>query len=78
MVMTPSRRRLPALGGLRGNGVPISEALLQDEFAVYGVDASKTLMAKFRQRFPDVTVECSCVEESSFFNGTFDAVLAWA
>ena len=60
-----------------GYGVPISEALLQEGFAVYGVDASETLVTKFRARFPDVVVECSCIEESSFFNRTFDAVVAW-
>jgi 2-polyprenyl-3-methyl-5-hydroxy-6-metoxy-1,4-benzoquinol methylase len=60
-----------------GYGVPISETLLQEGFAVYGVDASETLVAKFRERFPGAAVECNSVEESSFFNRTFDAVLAW-
>ena len=60
-----------------GCGVPISEALLEEGFKVYGVDASETLVAKFRQRFPDAPVECSSVEESTFFNRTFDAVVAW-
>jgi 2-polyprenyl-3-methyl-5-hydroxy-6-metoxy-1,4-benzoquinol methylase len=60
-----------------GNGVPISEALLQEGFAVYGVDASETLVDKFRKRFPNATVECSSAEVSLFFNRTFDAVLAW-
>ena len=54
-----------------GYGAPISEALLQEGFEVYGVDASETLIAKFRSRFPEVTLECSSVEESSFFNRTF-------
>jgi hypothetical protein len=35
------------------------------------------LIENFRERFPDATVECSSVEESAFFNRTFDAVLAW-
>ena len=60
-----------------GYGVPISEALLQEGFKVYGVDASEALVAQFRERFPGVAVECSSVEESSFFNRTFDAVAAW-
>jgi 2-polyprenyl-3-methyl-5-hydroxy-6-metoxy-1,4-benzoquinol methylase len=60
-----------------GNGVPISETLLQEGFAVYGVDASATLVAKFRERFPDATVECASVEESAFFHCTFDAVVVW-
>lgn len=60
-----------------GNGVPISEALLSDGFAVYGVDASQTLVAKFRARFPEAKIEWSSVEESPFFNRTFDGVVAW-
>ena len=59
-----------------GHGVPISETLLQEGFAVYTVDASETLVSKLRSNFPDAAVECNSVEESSFFNRTFDAVLA--
>jgi 2-polyprenyl-3-methyl-5-hydroxy-6-metoxy-1,4-benzoquinol methylase len=60
-----------------GFGLPISETLLHDGFAVHGVDASKTLVSKFRERFPHVPVECNSVERSAFFNRTFDAVVAW-
>lgn len=60
-----------------GTGVPISETLLQQGFAVYGVDASETLIAKFRERFPGVPVECNSVEESPFFSRSFDAAVAW-
>jgi SAM-dependent methyltransferase len=60
-----------------GNGVPITATLIQDGFEVYGVDASATLVAQFRDRFPDVAVDCNPVEESVFFNRTFDAAIAW-
>jgi 2-polyprenyl-3-methyl-5-hydroxy-6-metoxy-1,4-benzoquinol methylase len=60
-----------------GSGVPISEALLQDGFTIYGVDASATLIAKFRERFPGVPLECSPVEKSLFFSRSFDAAVAW-
>ena len=60
-----------------GHGVPISEALLRAGHRVCGVDASPTLVLKFRERFPDATVECSPVEDSLFFNRTFDAAIAW-
>jgi len=60
-----------------GHGIPISQALLQDGFTVYGVDASPTLVSKFREQFPNAPVECSSVEDSLFFNRTFDAVVAW-
>ena len=60
-----------------GYGIPISQTLLQDGFTVYGVDASPTLVSKFRKQFPNTPVECSPVEESAFFSRTFDAVIAW-
>ena len=60
-----------------GFGRPISEALIEDGFTVYGVDASPTLVSKFRERFPAAPVECCAVEDSPFFHRTFDAVVAW-
>ena len=60
-----------------GSGIPVSQALFEDGFSVFGIDASQTLVAAFRKGFPHATVECASVEESTFFNRTFDAVLAW-
>jgi len=60
-----------------GHGVPISQALINEGFAVYGVDASAKMIAAFRERFPDAHAECSSVEDSEFFNITFDGVVAW-
>lgn len=59
-----------------GHGSPIAEAMLADGFDVYGIDASPTLTAEFRRRFPDAHVACEPVEESSFFGRTFDGVVA--
>ena len=59
-----------------GHGVPISQALIEDGFTIYGVDASATLIESFRKRFPNVHAECSAVEDSAFFGRTFDAVVA--
>lgn len=74
-------RRLPPRAAVLdlgcGNGVPVSGALIEEGFTVYGVDASETLVADFRRRFPGAAVECSPVEDSLFFNRTFDAALAW-
>ena len=60
-----------------GNGVPISETLLQEGFNIYGVDASESLVQEFRNRFPAAAVECNAVEYSHFFDRNFDAVVAW-
>ena len=61
-----------------GHGMPISQALIEDGFTVYGVDASPKLVAAFREKFPDVNVECGSVEESEFFGRQFDGVVAAA
>jgi SAM-dependent methyltransferase len=60
-----------------GTGVPISQALMERGFNVYGVDASPSMVAAFRARFPTVPVECAAIEDSDFFGRTFDGVVAW-
>jgi len=60
-----------------GNGVPISQALIERGFNVYGVDASARMVAAFRARFPTVPVECAAVGDSDFFGRTFEGVVAW-
>jgi len=60
-----------------GHGMPISEALIEEGFTVYGIDASPSLIAAFSSRFPNTSVECSAVEDSQFFCRKFDGVIAW-
>jgi len=60
-----------------GSGVPISQVLADEGFALYAVDASATLLEAYRTRFPDAHVECAAVEESALFNRTFDGIVAW-
>jgi 2-polyprenyl-3-methyl-5-hydroxy-6-metoxy-1,4-benzoquinol methylase len=60
-----------------GDGVPISQALIDEGFAVYGVDASAKMIAAFHKHFPNAPAECSTVEDSAFFSRTFDGVVAW-
>jgi 2-polyprenyl-3-methyl-5-hydroxy-6-metoxy-1,4-benzoquinol methylase len=50
-----------------GTGLPISQALIERGFNVYGVDASPTIVAVFRANFPNTPVECAAVEDSDFF-----------
>jgi SAM-dependent methyltransferase len=60
-----------------GSGYPITKVLVDAGLAVYGVDASPTLVAAFRRHLPDVGVRCEAVEESAFFHRSFDAALSW-
>lgn len=59
-----------------GSGMPISAALIGRGFVVSGVDASPTLVAAFRRRFPSTEVICEPAETSAFFGRTFDAAVA--
>lgn len=73
-------RSLPRGGAILdlgcGTGVPISEALSNQGFAVYGIDASPTLAAAFRCRLPQAHLACEAIEHSCFFDRTFDGVIA--
>ena len=60
-----------------GSGAPISQVLVDQGLSVYGVDASPSMIAAFRERFPEVHAECESVENSRFFGRAFDAVVAW-
>lgn len=60
-----------------GHGMPISRALIDEGLAVYGIDASPSLIAAFRSSFPNAPAECSAIEDSQFFGREFDGVIAW-
>jgi SAM-dependent methyltransferase len=60
-----------------GHGIPVSRTLVDAGFAVYGVDASPTLIAAFRERLPAAHAECATVEESASFHRAFGAAVAW-
>lgn len=60
-----------------GSGLPITKALVGEGLNVYGLDASQSLVGAFRHNLPEIPVACESVEESLFFNRTFDGVLAW-
>ncbi len=59
-----------------GHGIPVSQALIEKGFTVYGLDASPKLIAAFRKRFPNSPAECSAVENSEYFRRTFDGIVA--
>lgn len=60
-----------------GAGFPITEVLVLEGLNVYAIDASPSFVAAFRRNLPGVPVACEAVEDSTFFNRTFDAALAW-
>ncbi|PTX91572.1 class I SAM-dependent methyltransferase [Opitutus sp. ER46] len=74
-------RRLPSGASVLdvgcGHGVPVSQVLVDERLVVYGLDASPTLLADFRRRFPHAVTACSTIEESDFFARTFAGVVAW-
>ena len=60
-----------------GPGEPSTRILQEAGLTTCAVEASPTMVAAFRERFPDVPIERNTVEASEFFNRTFDGVLAW-
>ena len=60
-----------------GPGVPITEALVAEGLSVYGVDAAPSFVQAFRCNLPNTLIACEAVQDSKFFDRTFDGVLAW-
>jgi 2-polyprenyl-3-methyl-5-hydroxy-6-metoxy-1,4-benzoquinol methylase len=60
-----------------GPGVPLTDVLVRAGLDVHAVDASPTLVAAFRKNLPGVPIACEAVEDSKFFDQSFDAVMAW-
>ena len=60
-----------------GSGFPITELLVAEGLNVYAVDAAPSFVQAFQRNFPNTPVVCEAVEDSTFFDRTFDGVLAW-
>lgn len=60
-----------------GPGIPITEVLVAEGLNVFAVDAAPSFVEAFRRNFPNTPIACEAVQDSPFFNRTFDAVLAW-
>lgn len=60
-----------------GPGFPITEVLVAESLNVFGVDAAPSFVQAFRRNLPNTPVVCEAVQDSRFFDRTFDAVLAW-
>jgi len=59
-----------------GSGVPIAQALVNDGFSVWGVDASPSLISAYRFNLPDMPAVCEPAQDSSFFDRTFIGVVS--
>lgn len=60
-----------------GPGFPITEVLVAEGLKVFGIDAAPSFVEAFRRNLPNIPVACEPVQESRFFDRTFDGVLAW-
>ena len=58
-----------------GHGA-ISQVLVDAGLTLWAIDASPSLLATFRRRFPGVETECAASEESGFFGRSFDGVVS--
>jgi SAM-dependent methyltransferase len=59
-----------------GPGFPITVVLVEEGLQVFGVDAAPSFVAAFQRNLPGIPIVCESVQESSFFDRTFDAVLS--
>jgi len=60
-----------------GPGFPITEVLVAEGLDVFGVDAAPSFVQAFQRNLPNTPVVCEAVQDSRFFDRTFDGVLAW-
>lgn len=60
-----------------GHGYPITQALISGGFTVYGIDASPSMVAACRTRYPQAVISCEPAEDSDYFGLLFDGVVAW-
>jgi SAM-dependent methyltransferase len=60
-----------------GPGFPITEVLAAEGLNVFGVDAAPSFVQAFRRNLPNTPVVCEAVQDSTFFDRSFDGVLAW-
>lgn len=71
----PAGARVLELGC--GAGMPLSSTLLQHGCVLSAVDSSPAMVARFRERFPGVTVQCARIQDVDVAAGAYEGVLAW-
>ena len=59
-----------------GGGFPVTKALVGAGLQVWAIDPSPTLLATFKERFPEIPVQCAAILESDYFERQFDAAIS--
>jgi cyclopropane fatty-acyl-phospholipid synthase-like methyltransferase len=59
-----------------GGGYPVSRVLVDAGLNLWAIDASPTLLERFRSRFPSVPTQCSLALECDYFARKFGAAIA--
>jgi len=73
--MLPANSRILDVGC--GNGVPITQALVNTGYRVVGLDSSAGMLARFRGNLPGTPVVRGDARCCPFANDTFDAAISW-
>jgi ubiquinone/menaquinone biosynthesis C-methylase UbiE len=73
--MLPAHSRILDVGC--GNGVPITEALVNAGHRVIGLDSSAGMIARFRANLPGTPVVRGDARRCPFADGGFDAAISW-
>ncbi|HZS55883.1 MAG TPA: class I SAM-dependent methyltransferase [Bryobacteraceae bacterium] len=60
-----------------GNGVPITEALVNAGHRVVGLDTSAAMLRRFRASLPETPAVRGDARRCPFPNGCFDAAISW-
>jgi ubiquinone/menaquinone biosynthesis C-methylase UbiE len=60
-----------------GNGMPITEALVNAGYRVVGLDTSTGMLARFRVNLPGTPVVRGDARHCPFSDGSFDAAVSW-
>jgi len=59
-----------------GGGYPVTQTLTSAGLNVWAIDASPTLLAEFRSRFPGIPAQCALAQQSDYFGRKFGAAIS--
>jgi len=59
-----------------GGGFPVTRILANVGLRLWAIDASSTLLAEFRTRFPKIPSQCARAQDSDYFHRKYGAVVS--